>query len=54
MIKMMLWSEKNKTKAISEYLGITVKTVQKTTKHHDVLEDVDLLRKAGSGRPRKT
>jgi hypothetical protein len=52
--KKMQWSEKNKTKAISECLGITVRTVQKTTKHHDVLEDMNLLRKAGSGRPRKT
>jgi hypothetical protein len=50
----MQWSEKNKTKAISERLEITVRTVQKTTKHHDVLENVDLLRKVGSGRPRKT
>jgi transposase len=53
--KMIVFREKNKTKAISEYLGINIRTVQKTIERFgDVPEDVELVRKAGSGRPKKT
>ncbi len=50
----MLWREKTKTKVIAEHLGITIRTVKKTIKRfRDVPEDVKLVRKAGSGRPKK-
>jgi transposase len=52
---MMLWREKNKTRVIVERLGLTMRTVQKIIKRfRDVPEDVELVRKAGSGRPKKT
>jgi hypothetical protein len=51
---MIVCREKN-NKAILEHLGITIRTGQKTIKRFgDVLEDVDLVRKAGPGRPKKS
>ncbi len=53
--KIMIVCREKNNKAILEHLGITIRTVQKTIKRFsDVPEDVDLVRKAGSGRPKKS